>query len=363
MIAVTGTAANVAGIVGGIIVFGDPLSGHPLTLLAECLAFALVLFAAWLTPAPVRGPHRRRGRSGVVPVELAYGDRPVGIGGHARAAAGRTRARPPRSSMFAGSWPPARCVTTTPPATSPARCSSTWTRSLAAPPGAGGRHPLPAAADFEADMRAAGVDADRAGRRLRRAGPRWPRPAPGGCCATSAIRRWRCSTAGLPPGNGAGLPLQTGGPQSRAGDVGDFAARAGGMPVLDAAGAAALARRGGVLLDARAPERFRGESEPMDPVAGHIPGARNRPTALNVGPSGRFLDPAALREAFAAVGVDGGAEVGAYCGSGITAAHQVLALELAGYTAALYPGSWSEWILRPAAAGGHRPVAPDGDSP
>ncbi len=101
-----------------------------------------------------------------------------------------------------------------------------------------------------------------------------------------------------------------------------------------------------MLLDARAPERFRGESEPIDAVAGHIPGARNRPTALNLAPGGQFLDAAALREAFASVGVDGEAEVGAYCGSGITAAHEVLALELAGYPAALYPGSWSEWIQR-----------------
>ena len=106
------------------------------------------------------------------------------------------------------------------------------------------------------------------------------------------------------------------------------------METIDAAGAEALAREG-VLLDARAPKRFRGEVEPLDRVAGHIPGARNRPTSLNVDPSGRFLDPDALRTAYAAVGVDGSAPVGSYCGSGITAAHQVLALEVAGYEAAL----------------------------
>jgi thiosulfate/3-mercaptopyruvate sulfurtransferase len=75
---------------------------------------------------------------------------------------------------------------------------------------------------------------------------------------------------------------------------------------------------------------------------------------LNVDASGRFLDPDALREAFVAVGIDGLSEVGVYCGSGISAAHEVLALELAGYRAALYPGSWSEWIVdrdRPVASG------------
>ena len=130
------------------------------------------------------------------------------------------------------------------------------------------------------------------------------------------------------------------------GRMGDFTARPGGMPILDAAGAAQVAADG-VLLDARAPERFRGETEPIDPVAGHIPGARNRPTVKNLEADGRFAPRAALREDFGQLGIDEGAEVGAYCGSGVTAAHEVLALELAGYRAALYPGSWSEWINDP----------------
>ena len=134
-------------------------------------------------------------------------------------------------------------------------------------------------------------------------------------------------------------------------EPGDFAPRPGGMPVLDAAGASALARRG-VLLDARAPERFRGEHEPIDSVAGHIPGAVNAPSTENVGGDGRFLDVAALTARFVAAGAGEGVEVGAYCGSGVTAAHEVLALELAGFEAALYPGSWSEWITDPG-----RPVA------
>ena len=132
---------------------------------------------------------------------------------------------------------------------------------------------------------------------------------------------------------------------------GTFDSRPGAMPVLDAADAADLARRG-VLLDARAPERYRGESEPIDPVAGHIPGARNRPATLNLDQTGSFADPATLRQAFRRTGAQPGVEVGAYCGSGVTASHQVLALELAGIEAALYPGSWSEWITDPS-----RPVA------
>jgi thiosulfate/3-mercaptopyruvate sulfurtransferase len=135
-------------------------------------------------------------------------------------------------------------------------------------------------------------------------------------------------------------------------EPGDFTGRPGGMPVLRAAGAAELARRGGVLLDARGPERFRGEQEPIDPVAGHIPGARNRPTTQNVDDAGRFLDPEELSAQFAQEGVGKDVEVGAYCGSGVAAAHELLALELAGVPAALYVGSWSDWITDPT-----RPVA------
>lgn len=133
---------------------------------------------------------------------------------------------------------------------------------------------------------------------------------------------------------------------------GDFVARPGGMPVLHAEDAAALASSRGVLLDARAPERFRGEREPVDPVAGHIPGARNAPATLALCDSGRFRRRAELRAAFERAGVRPNVQVGAYCGSGVTAAHEVLALELAGYGAALYPGSWSEWITDP-----RRPIA------
>ena len=226
---------------------------------------------------------------------------------------------------------------------------------LAGPPGPGGRHPLPSADDFAAAMRRAGV---RAGH---------PVVAYDEGDATIAARLWwtlryfghdlvRVLDGGLRAWTAAGLPVTTDEPAAA---DGDFVAVPGYLPVLDAAGAAALARSG-VLLDARAGERYRGETEPIDPVAGHIPGAVSAPTAGNVGPDGRFLPPDELRRRFAALGADPerasgpgpAAAIGAYCGSGVTAAHEVLALDLAGIPAALYVGSWSGWTADPA-----RPVA------
>ena len=96
----------------------------------------------------------------------------------------------------------------------------------------------------------------------------------------------------------------------------------------------------GVLVDARAPERYRGETEPLDPKAGHIPGAINLPTAANVGPDGRFLAPAELNARFAELPAG---PIAVYCGSGVSAAQEIAALEIVGRTAALYPGSWSQW--------------------
>ena len=220
--------------------------------------------------------------------------------------------------------------------------------ALAGPPGqGGGRHPLPDERGFEAAMRAAGVSAAR---------PVVVSDAGGGM---SAARAWwllrhaghpdvRLLDGGFAAWTAAGLPVAAGDAVQPV--AGDFTARFGEMPVLDAAEAAALARSG-VLLDARAAERYRGEVEPVDPLGGHIPGAVSAPTATNLDADGRFLPAATLAERFAALGVapaSGGAPsdvpVGAYCGSGVTAAHEVLALELAGIRAALYPGSWSEWV-------------------
>jgi len=111
---------------------------------------------------------------------------------------------------------------------------------------------------------------------------------------------------------------------------------------------------GNVVLDARDGARFRGETEPADPRAGHVPGARSLPCRGNVGADGRFLPVAELRERFARVGVrPDGPHVVSYCGSGVTACHTLLALELAGLPAGrLYPGSWSQWSSDP-----QRPVA------
>ena len=223
---------------------------------------------------------------------------------------------------------------------------------LAAPPGAGGRHPMPAAADFEAAMRRAGVSGDR------------PVVVYDDADSTAAARAWwllryfghpsvRVLDGGYRAWTTAGHPVETGAPSARA--DGDFTASPGHLDLLDAAGAAALARSG-LLLDARAGERYRGEKEPVDPVAGHIPGAVNAPTADNVNPDGTFRPPADLARRFDALGA-GGTEVGVYCGSGVTAAHEILALTLAGIPASLYLGSWSEWITDPT-----RPIA-TGPSP
>ncbi|WP_280504025.1 sulfurtransferase [Nocardia farcinica] len=125
---------------------------------------------------------------------------------------------------------------------------------------------------------------------------------------------------------------------------------AGALPTLSAEEAARIAEKG-VLLDARAPERFRGELEPVDPVAGHIPGAVNLPSTSVLDDDGAFVAPEKLRARFAKRGVEpgagAGAPTGAYCGSGVTAAVLVAAAEAAGIELALFPGSWSQWSADP----------------
>ncbi|MFF3859289.1 sulfurtransferase [Streptomyces sp. NPDC002209] len=220
-------------------------------------------------------------------------------------------------------------------------------RELAGPAGAGGRHPLPQPEEFGAVMRRAGVSAD------------VPVVVYDGGQGWAAARAWwllrwtghtdvRVLDGGLAAWTAAGGPLEV---DAVTVEEGDFKPNPGAVGLLDADAAAALARSG-ILLDARAGERYRGEVEPIDRVGGHIPGAVSAPTTQNVGADGRFLAADALRERFAALGVSGGAPVGVYCGSGVSGAHEVLALEVAGIAAALYAGSWSEWSADPA-----RPVA------
>jgi thiosulfate/3-mercaptopyruvate sulfurtransferase len=217
---------------------------------------------------------------------------------------------------------------------------------LAGPPGRGGRHPLPTAHAVQEALRRCG-----AGTTSRVVvydqGPSY-----------AAARAWwtfryfgaehvRVLDGGLAAWVAADGPVTTQVPEPGAGT---FEASAGHLPLLDADGAAQVARDG-TLLDARAPERYRGETEPIDPVAGHIPGALSAPTVDNAVEEGTFRDPLELRSRFEALGVGAG-PVGVYCGSGVTAAHEVLALHEAGIAATLYVGSWSDWITDPS-----RPVA------
>jgi len=122
---------------------------------------------------------------------------------------------------------------------------------------------------------------------------------------------------------------------------------AGALPTLTAQQAAAADL---TLLDARAPERFRGEVEPVDPVAGHIPGAKNLPSSTVLADDGTFLTQDALGQLLSEHGIDGGGRVGAYCGSGVTATVTLAALATMGFHAALFPGSWSEWSSDPSRA-------------
>ncbi|MCH1868375.1 sulfurtransferase [Nocardioides sp. CFH 31398] len=204
----------------------------------------------------------------------------------------------------------------------------------------GGRHPLPDPELFGSFMRALGV---------RRDVPVVCYDDVGG---TSAARAWWLlrhhgheSVAVLDGGYSAwvaeGRPVETGpGPEK---EPGDFEPGPGVMPLAEPDDLL----DGRVVLDARPGERFRGESEPVDPVAGHVPGARSAPAAENLGEDQRLRPLDELRERYAALGALDGDEVAVYCGSGITATHDVLVLEALGRTAALYPGSWSHWVTDP----------------
>ncbi|MGH3915307.1 MAG: sulfurtransferase [Pseudonocardiaceae bacterium] len=224
---------------------------------------------------------------------------------------------------------------------------------LSSAPGPAGRHPLPAPAAFQATLRAVGVR------------PTVPVVAYDRADGSVAARMWwllrwvghpmvAVLDGGFAAWREAGLPATTEAPEHRAGTI---TVRPGAMPVLDAVQAAALARTG-VLLDARVAPRYCGEVEPVDPRAGHIPGAVNAPFSELTDAHGRWLEPTRLRELTRRWGVNG-APVGAYCGSGINACALVLGLEIAGVTTperpgALYAGSWSGWCsdrTRPVATG------------
>lgn len=215
---------------------------------------------------------------------------------------------------------------------------------LAAPPSpAHGRHPLPAPEHLQRCARSWG---------LRAGQPTVVYDATGGMSAARAwwLLRWagvgdvRILDGGLPAWQRDGGELATG---SESDPVpGDVVVRPGNMPVVQAD---EVAEWSGALLDARAGERYRGQVEPVDPRAGHIPGAVSVPTSDNLTSEGTFKSPEQLRERFSGLG---SGPVAVYCGSGVTAAHQIAALSVAGVSAALYPGSWSQWSSDP-----ERPVA------
>jgi thiosulfate/3-mercaptopyruvate sulfurtransferase len=211
-----------------------------------------------------------------------------------------------------------------------------------------GRHPLPSGRSLEAAARQWGIrqgdvvvvydDWNRAGS----ARAWWVLTAAG-------LEKVRILDGGLSAWRSAGRGLQTGPVNPQPGNVtvphDDL--YAGSRPTLTAeqSGAGTV-----TLLDARAPERFRGDVEPLDPVAGHIPGAKNLPSGAVLAVDGTFIGDSALTQLLSDRGIDRDGDVGVYCGSGVTATITIAALAAAGRDAALYPGSWSEWCSDPTRA-------------
>ena len=231
---------------------------------------------------------------------------------------------------------------------------------LSSPGGAGGRHPLPEPEIFAAAARRAGISRDSEVVAYDEAGA-------GGAARLWWLLRHFGHEAAFVLDGGLAAWRELGGPLASGPErvePGDFAPGAPADDVISAdellaalgeaerggdepgagergAGERRAGERGPELLDARVPERYRGDTEPIDPVAGHIPGARNVPFA-EVAPGGRFLAPAELRERLGTAG-----EAVAYCGSGVSACMLVLAAETADLPRPrLYPGSWSEWSRR-----------------
>lgn len=217
-----------------------------------------------------------------------------------------------------------------------------------------GRHPLPTIGAFSALLSRWGwrpgqqvVCYDAAGGALAAARLWW-------MLRLAGVFQVAVLDGGLAAWQAAGLPMAAGDAIARSGA--EVSLMFDPRAAVDHAGAAAAAMGAGVLVDARAEPRYRGEVEPLDPVAGHVPGALNRPFALNLATDGRFKPVALLRSEWLAL-LDGHApgEVVHMCGSGVTAAHNLLAMEHAGLTGSrLYPPSWSGWISdhsRPVATG------------
>lgn len=214
-----------------------------------------------------------------------------------------------------------------------------------------GRHPLPSPAQLQAAARRWGIN------------PGDAVVAYDGNGNLSSARAWwllrwagltdvRLLDGALPAWVAAGRSLAT---DDVAPTPGTVELTSGAVRTLDHTEIEDFMQRG-ILLDARAPERFRGEDEPIDPKAGHIPSARNAPTGGNLDESGHFLPADELRARFKALGIDGSRPIGVYCGSGVTAAHEIAALEIAGgFRTALYPGSWSQWsnLDMPVATGAY----------
>lgn len=208
-----------------------------------------------------------------------------------------------------------------------------------------GRHPLPSGSDLQLAARRWGIRQD---------SPvvvydDWNR-------AGSARAWWVLTAAGLPNVRVLDGGLAAWRSAGRGLEIGPVTPQPGNVTVLhddlhagcrttltaEQAGAGTVQ-----LLDARAPERFRGEVEPLDPAAGHIPGATNLPSTAVLATDGTFVGDDSLMQLLAHRGIDRGGALGAYCGSGVTASVTVAALVALGWEAALYPGSWSEWCSDP----------------
>ena len=219
---------------------------------------------------------------------------------------------------------------------------------LADPPGSAGRHPLPDPGRLQQRMREWGIE-DNSHVVMY-----------DGSTSVAAARGWwvlrwaghmtvKGLDGGFPAWMRAGQPVET---KIVPNAPGSAIVRPGAVVALSADDAASLAAKGR-LLDVRAPERFRGEIEPIDPIAGHIPGAVNLPNTESLTADGSFKPTELLRRQFESVALHSGDQpLGVYCGSGVTASHTVLAMHEAGLTGNLYPGSWSEWITDPV-----RPIA------